>query len=233
MKLDNSSVLLNLLQLFCSSRLLKDLASLSDAYLIKQPDNLPFTFNDPKNSFTKKKKKGSRIDYILFKDRKDISYGVSNYEHPLPNRIPGKKFSFSPHEAIRVSFKTGISDREPSAFKDADMRVIIKCIIKVKSLRHNYNLAQVFYYFFAVVCVLTLLALMLLEPLYNYIGGILTIIFAFFGWYSLFMASVWIPCQRHAMKECVTSLMTYLEDPRRSSMGCVKQNVYLRGWFGI
>ncbi|XP_013113184.1 putative neutral sphingomyelinase [Stomoxys calcitrans] len=59
------------------------------------------------NSYTSKKARkqnpnGQRIDHILVRSSDTIKTTILEYKLPLPDRVPGKKFSYSDHEAVQV-----------------------------------------------------------------------------------------------------------------------------------
>ncbi|XP_075159885.1 neutral sphingomyelinase [Haematobia irritans] len=59
------------------------------------------------NSYTSKKAlkqnpAGQRIDHIFLHSSNAIKTTILEYKLPLPDRVPGKKFSYSDHEAVQV-----------------------------------------------------------------------------------------------------------------------------------
>lgn len=48
---------------------------------------------------------GFRIDHIFVRSSDSIKTSILEYKLPLPERVPGKKFSYSDHEAVQVRLK--------------------------------------------------------------------------------------------------------------------------------
>ncbi len=60
----------------------------------------------PGNSFVPASvKKGKRIDYIMYRAGPGCEASTANCWHPLENRVPGKEFSYSDHEAVAAEIK--------------------------------------------------------------------------------------------------------------------------------
>ncbi|KAM7356999.1 neutral sphingomyelinase [Cochliomyia hominivorax] len=62
------------------------------------------------NSYTSKKvlarnPQGYRIDHIFVRSSDNIKTTILEYKLPLPDRIPGKKFSYSDHEGVQVRLR--------------------------------------------------------------------------------------------------------------------------------
>ena len=62
------------------------------------------------NSYTPKKvltknPSGFRIDHIFVRSSDSIKTSILEYKLPLPDRVPGKKFSYSDHEAVQVRLR--------------------------------------------------------------------------------------------------------------------------------
>ena len=71
----------------------------------------PFaTINTKENSFSEKSGNPKRIDYVFYGtvcplSKNKVQISVTNYQQPLPNRVPGANFSYSDHEAVLVSLR--------------------------------------------------------------------------------------------------------------------------------
>ncbi|XP_023293658.2 putative neutral sphingomyelinase [Lucilia cuprina] len=62
------------------------------------------------NSYTSKKvlarnPNGFRIDHIFLRSADKIKTSILEYKLPLPDRVPGKKFSYSDHEGVQVRLR--------------------------------------------------------------------------------------------------------------------------------
>ncbi|XP_014479972.1 PREDICTED: putative neutral sphingomyelinase isoform X2 [Dinoponera quadriceps] len=89
-------------------RIIRGVAGLTDAC----PNSVSHigTNECANNSYTTSKiartrPEGKRIDYILYLDSSAIKAEITNYELPLPNRVPYKDFSYSDHEAVTATLK--------------------------------------------------------------------------------------------------------------------------------
>lgn len=81
------------------------------------------TNEGPQNSYTnpsliKKMCPGKRIDYIMYLGGPGVKIDVGIYEHPLPNRVPERTYSYSDHEAITATLK--ISQNESSTLNSSN-----------------------------------------------------------------------------------------------------------------
>lgn len=79
------------------------------------------TNETPANSFTPPKvlrenPSGKRIDYILYTPGPNIQATTAQCSLPLPNKIPGKEFSYSDHEGV---FSTILLRRKSKEFQSA------------------------------------------------------------------------------------------------------------------
>ncbi|XP_037814723.1 putative neutral sphingomyelinase [Lucilia sericata] len=68
------------------------------------------TNESKQNSYTSKKvlarnPKGFRIDHIFLRSADKIKTSILEYKLPLPDRVPGKKFSYSDHEGVQVRLR--------------------------------------------------------------------------------------------------------------------------------
>lgn len=62
------------------------------------------------NSYTPKKvlaknPSGFRIDHIFLRSADNVKTTILEYKLPLPERVPGQKFSYSDHEAVQVRLR--------------------------------------------------------------------------------------------------------------------------------
>lgn len=62
------------------------------------------------NSYTPKKvlkhnPNGYRIDHIFVRSADNIKTSILEYKLPLPDRVPGQKYSYSDHEAVQVRLR--------------------------------------------------------------------------------------------------------------------------------
>ncbi len=68
------------------------------------------TCETPQNSFAHPRSlsdwpDGKRIDYIMYAAGPNVHAEAVDCELPLPNRVPGKSFSFSDHEAVTATIR--------------------------------------------------------------------------------------------------------------------------------
>ncbi|EFN68152.1 Putative neutral sphingomyelinase [Camponotus floridanus] len=57
------------------------------------------------SKFARTRPDGKRIDHILYLGSKSVKVEITNFQHPLPNRVPYKDFSYSDHEAVMATLK--------------------------------------------------------------------------------------------------------------------------------
>ena len=112
-------------------RILRNVATLKDAWEMcsnskgngSQLRNHGGTSGVPSNSFYSStpqnpnlKENGNRIDYVLYSNGPDTAVTPLSCTLPLPNRVPGKNYSYSDHEAVDAVLK--LSRKMSNEYKD-------------------------------------------------------------------------------------------------------------------
>ncbi|KAJ9601028.1 hypothetical protein L9F63_000763, partial [Diploptera punctata] len=155
---------------------------------------------DHKNSFTDKtlaaqKPEGYRIDYVMYRSMPGIKVTCTNYQFPLPERVPEQSFSYSDHEAVQVSLTIkkdkGRIDEAPASEEyvktmSESIEVFDKALEKLIQDKRSYWL-------YSSVLFLTLLSTVGSESTYTFYktASVVRIIITILLCYTLFMAFIW------------------------------------------
>jgi len=96
-------------------KMLRTIAHLDDAWedVHGASGDLGKTCGTDENSFSVPSYPGKRIDYIMHRAGPNVKSKVTMCELPLANRVPGKNYSFSDHEAVTATIRVRHDDRAP------------------------------------------------------------------------------------------------------------------------
>ncbi|XP_023938168.2 putative neutral sphingomyelinase [Bicyclus anynana] len=83
-------------------------------------DNINNSYSDPK--LVKTCPEGKRIDHILFNVHPQLEADVVNFGNPLEERVPGKAFSYSDHNAVYLELKIKQTDKFKHRQQSAEER---------------------------------------------------------------------------------------------------------------
>lgn len=160
------------------------------------------------NSYTdekliQKKYQGKRIDYVMYKCSDDICVTLKKYEHPLPERVPGKEFSYSDHEAVSaclqispvLSSKT--LDNSESVYETVLTESMEVCDEALLSLAHHKR----FYTFLTLALFIAIVFTTGINAPLGFIKTytILRILLTGLMFFTLIMATLWNKIEYHAV----------------------------------
>jgi len=171
------------------------------------------------NSYTssklaRKKPDGKRIDHIMYLGSKTVKVEVTNFQHPLPNRIPYKNFSYSDHEAVMAALKftNDKHDVNNLDITDSLKEAIAICEDALKSVQR-----QRFWYalstFILIIPLIWSIWLncmnmsLALDIGLNIVCILLTAILC----YTLFMSSIWNSVEMNALKAGCSAIEIYVK----------------------
>ncbi|XP_043255982.1 putative neutral sphingomyelinase [Colletes gigas] len=170
------------------------------------------------NSYTSSKlartfPKGKRIDHILYLGSKNHKIEVTNFQHPFPNRIPYKDFSYSDHEAIMASFKFSPGESQEA---NVDVKDVLKEAIKICETSLKNIRSQRFWYLLSgFILSVPLVWSMGLDCSIETVGAsiglnigrlFLTAILC----YTLFMSTLWNSVEKNALRAGSLEMDIYL-----------------------
>ncbi|XP_016905818.1 putative neutral sphingomyelinase isoform X2 [Apis cerana] len=152
------------------------------------------------NSYTNSKNAntlpdGKRIDHILYQGTKNVKIEIINFQHPFPNRIPYKNFSYSDHEAIMATFKFSID------IKDSLKEAINICETSLKNVRRQ----RFWYLLLGCILIIPLIWSIGLDCSFTSLDVIIglnigRIFLTAILCYTLFMSSIWNSVEKNALK---------------------------------
>ncbi|XP_045763706.1 putative neutral sphingomyelinase [Maniola jurtina] len=83
-------------------------------------DNINNSYSDPE--LVKTCPEGKRIDHILFNVHPTLEADVVNFGNPLEDRVPGKTFSYSDHNAVALELKVKFTEKLKQRQQSAEER---------------------------------------------------------------------------------------------------------------
>jgi hypothetical protein len=97
--------------------MLRSIAHLSDAWtdMYSSDDDWRTCGTDGNSYHVSADEGGKRIDYIMYRTGPNVKGKVAHCELPLPNRVPGKAYSFSDHEAVTATIRVRHDDKASRA----------------------------------------------------------------------------------------------------------------------
>ncbi|XP_011331930.1 putative neutral sphingomyelinase isoform X2 [Ooceraea biroi] len=170
------------------------------------------------NSYTssklaRRRPEGKRIDHVLYLGSKTVRVEIANFQHPLPNRVPYKDFSYSDHEGVMATLKftNGEHDTNSPNVTDSLKEAIEICENALRSVQR-----QRFWYLLS-GCILSipLLWSIGLNCLNTSLGidiglNIARIFLTAILCYTLFMSSIWNSVEKNALKAGCLTIEIYM-----------------------
>ncbi|XP_066602225.1 putative neutral sphingomyelinase [Prorops nasuta] len=169
-----------------------------------------------KNSYTNLKiarnmPEGKRIDHILYFGSKN--YKFLNFQHPFPERVPYKNFSYSDHEAVMATFQilTGECESSNDDVRESLKEAMSICNSALKSMKRH----QLFYFLTGCILFIPLVWSMGLDYTTTSIGvsigvNIGRLLLTTILCYTLFMSTIWNSVKKNALKAGVLGLDIHL-----------------------
>ncbi|XP_003693892.1 putative neutral sphingomyelinase [Apis florea] len=146
---------------------------------------------------------GKRIDHILYQGTKNVKIEITNFQHPFPNRIPYKNFSYSDHEAIMATFKFSIGESKTINIdiKDSLKEAINICETSLKNVRRQ----RFWYLLLGCILIIPLIWSIGLDCSFTSLNVIIglnigRIFLTAILCYTLFMSSIWNSVEKNALK---------------------------------
>lgn len=146
---------------------------------------------------------GKRIDHILYQGTKNVKIEIINFQHPFPNRIPYKNFSYSDHEAIMATFKFSIGESKiiNIDIKDSLKEAINICETSLKNVRRQ----RFWYLLLGCILIIPLIWSIGLDCSFTSLDVIIglnigRIFLTAILCYTLFMSSIWNSVEKNALK---------------------------------
>ncbi|GAB1864971.1 sphingomyelin phosphodiesterase [Camponotus japonicus] len=167
------------------------------------------------SKFARTRPDGKRIDHILYLGSKTVKVEITNFQHPLPNRVPYKDFSYSDHEAIMATLK--FTNGEHDINDNLDVTDSLKEAVEICETALKSVQRQRFWYLLS--------ACILVVPLIWSIGldcintslsidigvNILRIFLTGILCYTLFMSSLWNSVEQNALKAGCSAMEVYIK----------------------
>ncbi|XP_043801021.1 putative neutral sphingomyelinase [Apis laboriosa] len=146
---------------------------------------------------------GKRIDHILYQGTKNVKIEITNFQHPFPNRVPYKNFSYSDHEAIMATFKFSIGESKiiNIDIKDSLKEAINICETSLKNVRRQ----RFWYLLLGCILIIPLIWSIGLDCSFTSLDVIIglnigRIFLTAILCYTLFMSSIWNSVEKNALK---------------------------------
>ncbi|XP_017891097.1 putative neutral sphingomyelinase [Ceratina calcarata] len=170
------------------------------------------------NSYTTSKSanacpEGKRIDYILYHGTKNIEVKATSFKHPFPNRVPGKNFSYSDHEAIVATFRFSAGST-PSA--NMDVRDSLKEGISIcETALKSVSWQRYWYLLFSGMLIVPLVWSMGLDCSVTSADATIglnvgRVCLSAVLCYALFMSSIWNSVEKNALRAGCSGMEIYL-----------------------
>lgn len=193
----------------------------------------PRNYYTPK-SLIKKNSKGIRVDHIFVRANENSTVQVLHHGIPIPDRVPGEKFSYSDHEPVLARIKISQGTSQPgyesnqicgdqiksdkSAISAESQDVLQKAIQLCENSLENLFFDRKFYFTFAVIVVFILIAFIDQSVPYGYKTMYLIGKLCMFGvaMYFVFMGTFWnmmekngILSMKHSMEIKLATIEKY------------------------
>jgi len=215
-------------------QIVKYVTPLCDAWVEANGPEGGQTSETPYNTYTarsslKESPEGKRIDYIMYNSGPNINASTVHCSLPLPQKIPGKPFSYSDHEGVvaKISIKRNtenmVSSRDFVRMQSKkDLNSKLECVeegrkILINSLK-SVKFARIMYLICAALCFLLLIVLFVPTTLTlnMYVGldivlFLLRLILIVAGTYLLLMSLLFFRKERHALNGTLACLMLLLD----------------------
>ncbi|XP_071645128.1 putative neutral sphingomyelinase [Temnothorax longispinosus] len=156
---------------------------------------------------------GKRIDHIMYLGSKTVKVEVTNFQHPLPNRVPYKNFSYSDHEAIMATLKFTNDKHVPD---DPDVTDSLKEAMKIcENGLKNVHRQRFWYAVSACILIIPLIWSVWLNCMNMSLAvdiglNIVCIFLTAILCYTLFMSSIWNSVEKNALKAGCSAIEIYM-----------------------
>ncbi|CAH2002450.1 unnamed protein product [Acanthoscelides obtectus] len=191
-------------------RALLNVAGLVDSFLVAERmlnSDKHATCESWCNSYTpsnlaKKKNLGKRIDYIMYHPGSKLKVVLQDYRLPLPDRVQGKDFSYSDHEAVEATIALSEKKVETTEIDIVERQYIFKdCLVILNNALDRLKTHKTIYLLFAVVLMALLIMSLVFETPYGYIVlfNIVRAIVSILIFICLLMALIWNSIERNAI----------------------------------
>ncbi|KAL0105291.1 hypothetical protein PUN28_016738 [Cardiocondyla obscurior] len=156
---------------------------------------------------------GKRIDHIMYLGSKTVKVEVVNFQHPLPNRVPYKNFSFSDHEGVMATLKFS-NDKHVSDYidvMDSLKEAVVICENALKDVKRQY--------FWYALSAFTLIIPLIWSIWLNCMNislaadiglNIACIFLTAILCYTLFMSLIWNKVEKNALKAGLLAIKIYM-----------------------
>ncbi|KAL6258621.1 hypothetical protein P5V15_010574 [Pogonomyrmex californicus] len=170
------------------------------------------------NSYTssklaRTKPDGKRIDHIMYLGSGTIKVEVTNFQHPLPNRVPYKNFSYSDHEAVMATLKFTNENhgKDTLDVTDSLKEAIVICENALKSVQRQ----RFWYAVSAGILIIPLIWSIWLNCMNTSLAvdiglNIACILLTAILCYTLFMSSIWNSVEKNALKAGCLGIEIYM-----------------------
>ncbi|XP_044728693.1 putative neutral sphingomyelinase [Chrysoperla carnea] len=203
-------------------RLLLESSNLRDSFTVKNVCNIEEngTNECARNSYTpaklcRSRPEGKRIDYILYKPGRHTVCDLIKYCLPFPDRVPTCSFSYSDHEAVQILLKlsppSGDTDETDS---NSPLMMTLKEGLEVcKQSLQNLHRRKIFFYIFALICVILLLTIANINVPYQFkvLIVFIELFLSFTLFFNILMATLWDSMERNATYATIHSMELFLK----------------------
>nr|QQM99883.1 neutral sphingomyelinase [Nephotettix cincticeps] len=212
-------------------QLIQHTAHLHDSYEKHAEDSSLGTYDCKRNSYADQKlvsqnPNGQRIDHILYRPGLGTKVDLVKYMFPLPERVPGKSFSYSDHEAIAATFKiTPPTNHSLADHAISNRTEMITCLregtaIVTDAVRDLYY-TRMRYWSITSAIVFGLLMMCLFTDVpsnYTRTFQLALVVLTAVSIFCFVMATVWNNIEQNALRSSVMS-MQFLADRASSADG--------------
>ncbi|XP_015596804.1 putative neutral sphingomyelinase [Cephus cinctus] len=173
------------------------------------------------SNFARKKPEGHRIDHILYLGSSRYKVEVTDFKQPFPNRVPGKNFSYSDHEAIAATLKMtkGHYEVQEVDVRDSLKEALVICEAALVSIHRRRMWYLLLSLFLLILLILPLLLHLLLDQnsiavtiALNVLRFLLTAVLC----YTLFMSSIWNNVEKNSLKAGYLAMEMHLVQLNRN-----------------
>lgn len=156
-----------------------------------------------------KKPDGIRIDYILYREHRDIECKVDEYELPLTDTIPDLNISYSDHEAIHSQISISKKHSTQSLVEAPADRTVIQdnmknlkeCIATCNNSLKMLDSHRRSYTMMAIGLGVLLINIVEIDPAYGFKTAYMILKFLLVGLtlFFVFMATLWNIMEKHGI----------------------------------
>lgn len=155
-----------------------------------------------------KKPEGIRIDYVLYRQHKDIDCEVEEYELPMLEKIPDLNISYSDHEAVHVKItiekkataQLEVAERNKTIIKD-NIKNLKECINTCNKSLKMLESHRRSYTMMAIGLGVILINIVEIDPAYGFKSAYMILKFLLCGLtiFFVFMATLWNIMEKHGI----------------------------------